>query len=136
MNSKNNVLWTTMSRNTACMNSSDTSIEFYATGICLTKGRESVLIMKQTLLKNNLNYVKKYTHDLNKFHYNCNYSCREKIGMRFMYLPNSWNNVKINCNRKVVFTHLITPFPKSRTTVNSLTLKTGLLHFTIQYTYK
>jgi len=46
---------------------------------------------------------------------------RKKIGiafsLRFMYLPNSWNNMKINYNRKVVFTHFITPFPKSRTTV-------------------
>jgi hypothetical protein len=45
----------------------------------------------------------------------------KKIGItfspRFMYLPNSWNNLKINFNRKAVFTHFITTFPKSRITV-------------------
>jgi len=59
----------------------------------------------------------------------------KKIGimfsLRFMYLPNSWNNVKLNCNRKVVFTHLITPFPKSRTTVIPWALKTDVLCFNI-----
>jgi hypothetical protein len=39
------------------------------------------------------------------------------FSLRFMHLPNSWNNLKINCNRKVVFTLLITPFPKSRINV-------------------
>jgi hypothetical protein len=32
-----------------------------------------------------------------------------------IYLPNSWNNVKINCNREVVFTHFITSFLKPKT---------------------
>jgi hypothetical protein len=40
------------------------------------KGGESVLIMKQSLWKNNFNFVKKYTHDVRKLRYN--YSCREK----------------------------------------------------------
>jgi len=47
-------------------------------GYVSQKGGESVLIMNQTLWKNNLNFVKKYTHDLHKFHYNGNYSSREK----------------------------------------------------------
>ena len=97
------------------------NIQFYTTIYVSHKGGKSVLIMKETLWKNNLSFVKKYTHDLHKFHYNHNYSCRKKIGItfspRFMYLPNSWNNLKINCNRKAVFTHFITTFPKSRTTV-------------------
>jgi hypothetical protein len=41
------------------------------------------------------------------------------FSLRFMYLPLSWNNLKINCKGKVVFTHFITPFPKSKTTVIS-----------------
>ena len=136
MNSKNKVLQTTMSRNAACVKSSDTSIKSFTQPVYVShNGGESVLIMKQTLWEKNLNFVKKYTHNLHKFHYNCNYSCGEKIGIMFslgfMYLPNSWNNLKTNCNRKVVFTHFITPFPKSRTTVIPWTLKTDILHFNI-----
>ena len=59
----------------------------------------------------------------------------KKIGimfsLRFMYPPNSWNNLKINCDRKVVFAYLITPFPKSRATVIPWTLKTDVLRFTV-----
>jgi hypothetical protein len=103
------------------MKSPDTSIKSFTQPHDSHKGGKSVLIMKQALWKNNLSSVKKYTHDLCKFHYNRNYSCRKKIGItfspRFMYLPNSWNTLKINFNRKAVFTHFITTFPKSRITV-------------------
>jgi hypothetical protein len=60
MNSKNKVLKTTMSRNTACVKSSDTSImSFIQPAYVSHKGGESMLIMKQTLWEKNLNFVKK-----------------------------------------------------------------------------
>jgi hypothetical protein len=54
------ILWMTTSCSTACMKSSDASAKSFMQVAYSTshKGEKSVLIMKDTLWKNNLNFVK------------------------------------------------------------------------------
>jgi hypothetical protein len=55
------------------------------------KGGKSMLIIKKTLWKNNLNFVKKFTNDIWKFYYNRNCSFWEKIGGKTFVLPLEYN---------------------------------------------